>query len=64
MGILEYLFGHKLRETEAAQPAPSKAGAGPDVDVGRRKTRTEKDLRRVQSQYDAESDSFEGKADR
>ena len=62
MGILEYLLGPNVGATDEVQP--SKAGAGPDVDAGRRKTRTEKDLRCVQSQYDAEIDSFDGKANR
>lgn len=43
------------------QPPPSKAGAGPDIDSGRRKTQTEKDLRRVQSQYDPKHDRFDSK---
>ncbi len=43
------------------QARPSKAGAGKDLDVGRRKTQTEKDLRRVESQYDAKNDRFDPK---
>ena len=42
------------------QPRPSKPGAGPDIDAGRTKTQTEKDLRRVQGQY-AKTDSFDPK---
>ena len=44
---------------EGEQPEPSKAGKGPSVDVGRRQTQTEKDLRRVQSQYDPKHDRFD-----
>ena len=43
------------------QPRPSKAGAGPDIDAGQTKTQTEKDLRRVQGQYDPDTDSFDPK---
>ena len=42
-----------------SQPRPSKLGAGPEIDAGRAKTPTEKDLRRVQGQYDPDSDSFD-----
>jgi hypothetical protein len=41
------------------QPPPSKAGAGPDIDKGRCRTQTEKDLRRVQSQYDPKHARFD-----
>jgi hypothetical protein len=58
MGILEYLLGPPDRDPEDAQPPPSKGGAGPNVDDGRRKTQTESDLRHVQRQYDPASDSF------
>ena len=40
-------------------PRPSKAGAGPEIDAGPAKTPT--DLRRVQGQYDPDSDSFDPK---
>lgn len=46
---------------DRSQHPPSKAGAGPDVDAGRRKTKTEKDLRRVESQYDPDKDRFDPK---
>jgi len=62
MGILEYLFGPKDTEAETdddAQPAPSTEGRGPDIDTGRRTTKTERDLRKVQSQYDPEHDRFD-----
>jgi hypothetical protein len=61
MGILEYLLGPKEREPNDAQPRSSCAGAGPDVDHGRTKTDTKKDLRRVQSMYDPESGGFKGR---
>ena len=58
MGIFEYLLGPPDKDPDDAQPSPSKGGAGPDVDEGRNKTQTEKDLRRVQEQYDPDTDSF------
>ena len=64
MGILEYLLGPRDSDSDDTQPAPSKAGAGPDVDQGRIKTKTEKDLRRVQSKHDPKSDSFRGRGKR
>ena len=57
MGIFEYLLGSD-RDPDDAQPPPSKGGAGLDVDEGRPKTQTEKDLRRVQGQHDPDTDSF------
>jgi hypothetical protein len=57
MGIFECLLGSD-RDPDDAQPPPLKGGAGPDVDEGRPKTQTEKDLRRVQSQHDPDTDSF------
>ena len=42
MGILEYLLGPKDREPHDVQPPPSGAGAGPDVDHGRTKTKEKK----------------------
>ena len=60
MGILEYLLGQKDSDLSDVQPASPRAGAGPDVNQGRIKTKTEKDLRRVQSTHDPESDSFKG----
>jgi hypothetical protein len=59
--ILEYLLGQKDGDPDDVQPDPSRAGAGPNVDQGRVKTKTERDLRRVQSTYDPESDSFKEK---
>ncbi len=61
MGIFEYLLGPDDDEQDGAQPPPSKAGAGRDVDAGRRTTKTEKDLRKVRSQYDPENDRFDPK---
>ena len=58
MGIFEYLLGSSDRDDDDDQPPPSKGGAGPDVDEGRHKTQTEKDLRRVQGQHDPDADSF------
>jgi hypothetical protein len=46
---------------KGVQPPVSKAGAGHDVDDGRRMTKTEKDLRRVQGQYDPKQDRFDPK---
>ena len=58
MGILDYMFGSADQDSDDLQPAPSKAGAGPDVDAGRRMTKTERDLRRVQEGYDPDTNSF------
>ena len=58
MGILDYMFGAADRDPDDVQPAPSKAGKGPDVDAGRKKTKTERDLRRVQQSYDPDTNSF------
>ena len=58
MGIFEYLLGSSDRDPDAVQPPPSQGGVGPDVDQGRNKTQTEKDLRRVQAQHDPDTDSF------
>jgi hypothetical protein len=60
VGILEYLLGPKASEPDNVQPDPSAAGAGPGLDEGRIKTKAEKDLRRVQSTHDPETDSFKG----
>ncbi len=60
MGILDFLLRPRDRD-DGAQPPPSTAGAGPDIDRGRRKTKTEKDLRKVQAQYDPATDSFKRK---
>ncbi len=60
MGILDYLLGPKDRKPDDVQPHPPCTGAGPDVDHRPTKTKTEKDLRRVQSAYDLESGSFKG----
>lgn len=62
MGLLDWLLGRTPPErahSDDVQPPPSWAGKGPDVDAGRRRTDTERDLRRVQSQYDPETDSFD-----
>jgi len=61
MGILEYLLGPKDKDPGGVQPPPAKGGAGPDIDDGRSKTKTEKDLRKVQGQYDAPNGRFEPK---
>lgn len=39
MGILEYLLGQKDSDPDDVQPASSRAGAGPDVDRDRIKTK-------------------------
>jgi hypothetical protein len=65
MGILEYLLGRKVREPDGGhQPRPSKGGAGPNIDEGRHTTKTEMDLRRVQGQYDPETESFRERGER
>ena len=56
MGILSYLFGSSDRDPDDVQP--TLAGRGPDIDKGRIRTQTEKDLRKVQSQYDPEREEF------
>ena len=65
MGIFDWLLSHGDEEEdwtgEGPPLIPSKAAAGRDIDAGRAKTQTEKDLRRVQSQYDPDSDSFDPK---
>lgn len=61
MGIFEYLLGSNDKDPDEVQPPPSKGGAGPDIDKGRSKTKTEKDLRKVQDQYDAANDRFDPK---
>ena len=63
MGLFDWLRGGADSERDAPRhhppPIPSKAGLGPDNDAGRVKTQTEKDLRRVEGQYDPDTDSFE-----
>ena len=63
MGVLAWLLGRDEEKHEwpsnPPPPIPTKSGAGPDIDAGRIKTQTEKDLRRVQRQYDADTDSFD-----
>lgn len=63
MGLFDWLRGGADNERDAPchhpPPIPSKAGVGPDNDAGRVKTQTEKDLRRVEGQYDPDTDSFE-----
>ena len=67
MGFFDWLVGND-NERDAPRhhppPIPSKASVGPDIDAGRVKTQTEKDLRRVESQYDPDTDSFEEKGKR
>lgn len=46
------------KQPHDTQPPPSWAGAGPDIDEGRTMTETERDLRRIQSQYDSKSGRF------
>ncbi len=62
MGIFDWLLGPDDEEEDLPRhnppPIPSKGGTGPDIDASRTKTRTEQDLRRVQDQYDPDSDSF------
>jgi hypothetical protein len=65
MRFMEWLLGRKADKApngDETQPPPSWAGAGPDVDTGRPKTQTEHDLRRVQSQYDPDTDSFDNRS--
>lgn len=61
MGIFDWLLNHGDEEEELTGEGPplipSKAAAGPDA--GHTKTQTAKDLRRVQGQYGADSDSFD-----
>ncbi len=62
MRLLDWLLGRD-EENDGShaggdQPPPSWAGAGPDIDEGKTMTQTERDIRRVQSQYDPETDSF------
>ena len=64
MGIFEYLLGPKDSEPDDVQPAQPRAGTGPDVNQRRKKTKTEKDLRRVQSTHDPEWDRFKGRGKR
>jgi hypothetical protein len=61
MGIFDWLLGPDDGEPDWPRPPPipSKAGVGPDIDVGRVKTKTEKDLRRVKGEYDPDSESFD-----
>jgi hypothetical protein len=60
MGIFDFLLRPRDRH-DGAQPPASTAGAGPDIDRGRRKTKAEKDLRKVQGEYDPSTDSFKPK---
>ena len=63
MGLFDWLRGGADNERDAPRhhppPIPSKAGVGPDNDTGRVKTQTEKDLRRVEGQYNPDTDNFE-----
>jgi hypothetical protein len=62
MAIFDWIFGGSDEEHDRPRrqppPIPSKASVGPDIDAGRVKTQTEKDLRRVEGQYDPDTDSF------
>jgi hypothetical protein len=64
MGIFSWLLGKDSEEQDlsrdngGAPPIPSQSGAGPNPDEGRYKSKTEKDLRRVEAQYDPTTDSF------
>ena len=63
MAIFDWIFGGSDEAHDRARhnppPIPSKAGVGPDIDTGRIKTKTEKDLRQVEGQYDSDSGRFE-----
>ena len=64
MGIFDWLLmgdDEQYWPRHNPPPIPPKGGAGPDIDEGREKTQTEKDLRRVQGQYEPDSDSFDPK---
>lgn len=65
MRFFDWLFGRVPAESNdvegGPQPPPSWAGAGPDVHAGKETTKTERDLRKVQSQYDPATDSFRRK---
>ena len=62
MAIFDWLFGgsdvEQDRPPHNPPPIPSKARVGPHIDAGRIKTKTEKDLRRVEGPYDPGTDSF------
>ena len=61
MGLFDWLAGtddERDAPRHHPSPIPSKAGTGPDIDAGRVKTQTEKDLRRVEGQYDPDTESF------
>ncbi len=55
MGIFDFLLGSSDRDPDEAPPP---AGRGPDIDKRRIKTQPEKDLRKVQSQYDPKRGEF------
>ena len=59
MGIFEYLLGAPDKDDDRSDPPAPKSGRGPDVDAGRHQTKTEKDLRRVQSRHSPERDRFD-----
>ena len=54
MGILEYLLGPKDSDADDVQPDSLQGWRRSGRDQGRTKTKTEKDLRRVQSTHDPE----------
>lgn len=61
MGIFSWLLrrGDKASRNTSHDARPSKEGVGRNVDDGRHKTKTEKDLRRVQSQYEPKKNAFD-----
>ena len=61
MSIFEYQLGPNDKDPDDVRPPLSKGGAGADIDKGRSKTKTEKDLRKVQEQYDPAQDRFDPK---
>jgi hypothetical protein len=67
MGIFRWLLGIDDEEQDLSRdrggppPIPSRAGAGPDLDSGPHTTKTERDLRHVEGQYDAKSYIFDPK---
>ena len=63
MGIFDWLWDADNEPPTEPDSEPqsraSKAGAGRDGGEGRFKTQTEKDLRRVQGQYNPSADRFD-----
>ena len=56
MNFFNWLWGGKYKRE--ADPQRSSAGAGADPHSNRFTTQTERDLRKVQSQYNPETESF------